>query len=180
MEHCHAEIFRVNYGPQIAQLVKNLPAMQETPVRFLGREDLLEKGWATLSSILGLPCGSSGNESTCNVGDLGWEDPLEKGKATLPTPVFWPGEFHGLYSPWGHKESDMTERLSLMDPRLLLSFKCQVPPHLPVCTEVCFFHCESPLTNVVHWFFLTCVRCEKVGNCNEEHECWVQYLEFRS
>ena len=30
----------------------------------------------------------------------------------LPTPVFWPGEFHGLYSPWGLKESDMTERLS--------------------------------------------------------------------
>ena len=29
----------------------------------------------------------------------------------LPTPVFWPGEFHGLYSPWGHKESDMTEQL---------------------------------------------------------------------
>ena len=27
----------------------------------------------------------------------------------LPTPVFWPGEFHGLYSPWGCKESDMTE-----------------------------------------------------------------------
>ena len=27
-----------------AQLVKNLPAMQETPVRFLGLEDLLEKG----------------------------------------------------------------------------------------------------------------------------------------
>ena len=28
----------------ISQLVKNLPAMQETPVRFLGREGLLEKG----------------------------------------------------------------------------------------------------------------------------------------
>ena len=28
----------------IAQLVKNPPAMQETPVRFLGREDPLEKG----------------------------------------------------------------------------------------------------------------------------------------
>ena len=28
----------------IAQLVKNLPAMQETPVQFLGGEDLLEKG----------------------------------------------------------------------------------------------------------------------------------------
>ena len=31
----------------IAQLVKNLPAVQETPVRFLGREDPLEKGKAT-------------------------------------------------------------------------------------------------------------------------------------
>ena len=29
----------------------------------------------------------------------------------LPTPAFWPGEFHGLYSPWGCKESDTTERL---------------------------------------------------------------------
>ena len=27
----------------------------------------------------------------------------------LLAPVFWPGEFHGLYGPWGHKESDMTE-----------------------------------------------------------------------
>ena len=54
----------------MAQLVKNLPAMQETWVQ-----------------------------------SLGWEDPLEKGTATH----FWPGEFHGLYSPWGHKESDTTE-----------------------------------------------------------------------
>ena len=36
----------------IAQLVKNLPAMQETPVRFLGWEELLEKGMAIHSSIL--------------------------------------------------------------------------------------------------------------------------------
>ena len=27
----------------------------------------------------------------------------------LPIPVFWLGESHELYSPWGHKESDMTE-----------------------------------------------------------------------
>ena len=56
----------------MTQLVKNLPAMQETWVQ-----------------------------------SLGWEDPLEKGKA--PTPVFWPGEFHGLSSPWGCKELDTTE-----------------------------------------------------------------------
>ena len=39
----------------IAQLVKNLPSMQETVVRFLGGEDPLEKGQATHSRILGLP-----------------------------------------------------------------------------------------------------------------------------
>ena len=48
----------------MAQMVKNPPAMQETWVRSLGREDPLER---------------------------------------LPTPVFWPGGFHGLYSPWGAK-----------------------------------------------------------------------------
>ena len=31
----------------------------------------------------------------------------------LPTLVLWPGESHGLYSPWCRKESDTTERLSL-------------------------------------------------------------------
>ena len=45
------------------------------------------------------------------VWSLGWEDPLEKGM--LPTPVLWPGEFHGLYSPRRLKELDKTERLSL-------------------------------------------------------------------
>ena len=36
----------------MAQLVKNLPAMQETWVQYLGLEDPLEKGMATYSSIL--------------------------------------------------------------------------------------------------------------------------------
>ena len=31
----------------------------------------------------------------------------------LPNPVFWPGEFHGIDSLWGCKESDTTEQLSL-------------------------------------------------------------------
>ena len=39
-------------SPLIAQLVKNLHAMQETPVRFLGWEDPLEKVKATHSGIL--------------------------------------------------------------------------------------------------------------------------------
>ena len=46
------------------------------------------------------------------VQSLGWEDPWRRER--LPTPVFWPGEFHGRYSPRGRKESDTTtEQLSL-------------------------------------------------------------------
>ena len=40
---------------------------------------------------------------------LGWEVPLEKGKATHSSILAW----RTLYSPWGHKESDTTEPLSL-------------------------------------------------------------------
>ena len=65
--------------------------------------------------FLGFPCGSAGKESTCNAGDLGsnpWVGKIPWRRERLPTPVFRPEEFHGLCSPWGHKESDMTERLS--------------------------------------------------------------------
>ena len=37
---------------QLAQMVKNMPAMQETWVQFLGQEDPREKGMATHSSVL--------------------------------------------------------------------------------------------------------------------------------
>ena len=39
----------------VAQTVKHLPTMQETQVQSLGRQDLLEKGMATHSSILAAP-----------------------------------------------------------------------------------------------------------------------------
>ena len=42
-----------------------------------------------------------------------WAGTIPWRRERLPTPVFWPGELHGLYNPWGHKESDMTEWLSL-------------------------------------------------------------------
>ena len=45
------------------------------------------------------------------VWSLGWKNPLEKW--SLPIPVFWPREYHGLYSPWCLKESDKTAQLSL-------------------------------------------------------------------
>ena len=69
---------------------------------------------------MGFPVGSEHKESACIVGDPGsipgsgrppWK------KEWHPTPVFLPGESHGQrslvgHSPWGHKESNMTEQLS--------------------------------------------------------------------
>ena len=45
----------ISWASLVAQLVKNLPAMQEAQVRFLGQEDPLEKEQDTHSRILGLP-----------------------------------------------------------------------------------------------------------------------------
>ena len=68
------------------------------------------------STTTGFPGGSAGKNTPAVqetwVQSLGWEDPPERD--WQPTPVFWPGEFHGQrrlvgYWPWGHKESDTTE-----------------------------------------------------------------------
>ena len=42
-----------------------------------------------------------------------WVGKIPLRRERIPTPVFWPGEFQGLYSPWGGKELDTTEQLSL-------------------------------------------------------------------
>ena len=76
-------------------------------------EGLITKMWD-------FPGGANGKEPTCQcrrnerhrfdpwVGKILWS------RKRQPTPVFLPGEFHGqrsltYYSPWGHKESGMTE-----------------------------------------------------------------------
>ena len=55
----------------IAQLVKNLPGVQEILVRFPGREDPWKRDRLPTPVFLGFPCGSAGKESTYNSGDLG-------------------------------------------------------------------------------------------------------------
>ena len=78
----------------LAQLVKNLPAMQETPVWLLDQEDPLEKGQATHSSFLGaslvaqLLKNPPAMQETW-VHSLSWEDHLEKGKATHSNITAW-------------------------------------------------------------------------------------------
>ena len=71
--------------------------------------------------VRGFPGGSEGLESACNGRDLGLIRGSGKSPGAregLPTPVFLPREFHGQrslvsYSPWGHKESDTAEWLTL-------------------------------------------------------------------
>ena len=55
----------------IAQLVNNLPAMQETPFGFLGGKIHWRRDRLPTPVFLGFPCDSAGKESTCNVGALG-------------------------------------------------------------------------------------------------------------
>ena len=76
-----------SWAALVAQIVKNLLAMQETWVQ-----------------------------------SLGWENPWRR--KWLLTPVFSPGGFHQQrslvgYSLWGHKESDMTEQLSIAHSTIL-------------------------------------------------------------
>ena len=89
---------------------------------------------------------ASGKESTCQckrykrhrfdpwIGKIPWS------RKWQPTPVFLLGQFHGQrslvsYSPWGHKESDMTEQLTLFTLKtfhtcspLLFPEQNEVPP----------------------------------------------------
>ena len=58
----------------MAQLVKNPPAMQETPVQFLSQEDTLEEGMATHSSI------------------IAWRIPMDSGA--------WQATVHGVTKSW--------------------------------------------------------------------------------
>ena len=72
--------------------------------------------WISFPFRSGFPDSSAGKQSAHNVGDLGLIPGLRRPpwrRERLPTPVSWPGEINGLYSPWSHKESDVTEHLSL-------------------------------------------------------------------
>ena len=62
--------------------------MQETPVRFLGREDTLEKGYSWASLVAQLVKNPPTMWET-RVRSLGWEDLLEKGKAINSSILAW-------------------------------------------------------------------------------------------
>ena len=112
----------------MTQRVKNLPAMLGTWFDPWVRKIPWRRDRLTTPVFLGFPGGSDGEESTCNVGDLG----------SIPGLGRSPGGEHGNppqysclenpygqrsfvgYSPWGCKEPDMTECLSTTQHRRLL------------------------------------------------------------
>ena len=63
--------------------------------------------WARASLVAQWVKNPPAMQETLCVGKIHWR------RDRLPTPVLGPGEFCGLYSPWGPKELDMTEQLSL-------------------------------------------------------------------
>ena len=85
MSQTHLELLLLWFS-LLAQMVKNLPAMQETQVRFLG-----------------------------------WKDPLENGMANALQYSCLENSMDRCYSPWGLKESDMTERLTYTHSPLKMS-----------------------------------------------------------
>ena len=77
-------------------------------------------GFGMIYCALDFPDGSDGKESVCKAGNLGslWVGKILWRREWQPTPIFMPGESHGqrslgVYSPWGRKELDTTEQLTL-------------------------------------------------------------------
>ena len=102
------ELTEASEASLVAQLVKNPHAMQES-----GRSAGEGIGYPFLYSWASLVAQLVKNlfaKWETWIQSLGWKDPLKKGAfpffgvGAFPTPKFWPGEFHGLYSPCGHKE----------------------------------------------------------------------------
>ena len=73
----------------------------------------------------------------------------------LPTPVVWPGQYRGLYSPWGRKESDTAERLSLsltFTRGMGLHYSTSLPfLHISLCFPLFIFSFRYFL--LVFWYF---------------------------
>ena len=117
MRHTVAPCLLSIWASPVAQLVKNLPAMQETlsSIPRSGRSPgerisfPLQYFWVSLMAQM---VKNPPAMWETWVHSLGWEDPLEEGMATHSSILVWriPRQRSlAPYSPWGCKESDMIE-----------------------------------------------------------------------
>ena len=108
---------------------RNPPAMQETPVWFLGQEDPLEKGEDTNSSVLGLPWSLAGKEFPWNAGDLGSIPELDRA----------PGEGKGYPLQYSGLDNSMDCIVQFSSVDSL--------SHVQLCDSI---HCSTPALPVHH------------------------------
>ena len=98
--------FDISLASLIAQLVKHLSAMQETPVQFWVGKIHWRRDRLPTSVFLGFPCGSAGKEFACNMGDLGSIPGLgrspEEGKG-------YPLQYSGLENSMDHTVHGVTK-----------------------------------------------------------------------
>ena len=95
----------------------------------------LQYSWASLVAQLRicLQCGRPGFDPW--IGKIPWR------REWLPTPAFWPREFHGLYSLLGCKDSDMTERFSVSH-----TYVCVMLSHFQLFVTPWTTACQVPLS----------------------------------
>ena len=130
--------------------------MQETPIRFLCWDGSLEKGEVPHLQYSWASRWLRGKESTCNAGDLGSIPGLGKarwGGHVNPLQYSCLENPHGQkslvgYSPWGLKESDMTEWLSAANVPLA---QCICYHHSTVLTYRLFSLSSLTITSLRIW-----------------------------
>ena len=93
----YCTIALISHSSLIAQLVKNPPAMQETWFDSWVRKIHWRRDRLPTSVFLGFPCGSTGKESACNIGDLG----------SIPGLGRYPGEGNGYPLQYSGLENSM-------------------------------------------------------------------------
>ena len=125
----------------------SIPGLGRSPGEGIGYP--LQYSWASLVAHLVricLQCGRPGFDLW--VGKTPWR------RERLPIPIFLTEEFPGLYTPWGHKESDTTKQLSLSSHIVSNNFFLGGSEMLKICSlskiQVCNIYYE--LQSLQHAF----------------------------
>ena len=119
-----------------------------------------------------------------------WVGKVPQRREWHPTPVFLPGEFHGQrslagYSPWGHKELDMTERLTHTEQIMRLHvYVLSRFSHVQLFATLCTVTHQAPLSvgfsRREYWSGLPCPPPRDLPDPGIEHTSLTSALAGRS
>ena len=99
----HFTLWATREAPRILEWVaypfsRDLPGTGIKPGSPVLQADSLSQGASLAAQLVKNPPAMQETWFDPWIGKIPWR------RERLPTPVFWPGEFHGLYSPWDCKE----------------------------------------------------------------------------